>query len=81
MKSVLTVAVVVVLAALVLPAHAQWLNHPTPNIPRASNGKPNLAAPPHAARTAILIYRVSGPLGQRSSFPSPTRRLHQSRRP
>jgi hypothetical protein len=45
MKSVLTVTVVVVLAALGLPAHAQWLNHPTPNIPRASNGNPNLAAP------------------------------------
>jgi hypothetical protein len=24
---------------------AQWLNHPTPNIPRTADGKPNLAAP------------------------------------
>lgn len=29
---------------------AQWLNHPTPGIPRTSDGKPNLAAPiPKAA--------------------------------
>ena len=38
------------LAALVLiggaiPAEAQWLDRPTPNIPRTSDGKPNLAAP------------------------------------
>jgi len=26
-------------------AHAQWLNFPTPGIPRTSDGKPNLAAP------------------------------------
>jgi len=45
MKSVLTVTLVVLLTALGLPANAQWLNHPTPNIPRTSNGKPNLAAP------------------------------------
>ena len=25
--------------------HAQWLNHPTPGIPRLPDGKPNLAAP------------------------------------
>ncbi|HEY6341442.1 MAG TPA: hypothetical protein VIY49_08125 [Bryobacteraceae bacterium] len=27
------------------PLAAQWLNYPTPGIPRAPNGKPNLAAP------------------------------------
>jgi len=27
------------------PLTAQWLNHPTPGIPRTSAGKPNLAAP------------------------------------
>jgi len=26
------------------PASAQWLNHPTPNIPRSADGKPNLDA-------------------------------------
>jgi len=30
--------------------HAQWLNHPTPGIPRTPDGKPNLLAP--APRTA-----------------------------
>src|ERR1051325_2837354 len=26
-------------------AHAQWLNYPTPGIPRLPDGKPNLSAP------------------------------------
>jgi hypothetical protein len=34
------------LAALTtLPVAAQWLNHPTPGIPRNEDGKPNVAAP------------------------------------
>jgi hypothetical protein len=33
-----------------LPAAAQWLNYPTPGIPRTADGKPNLSAP--APRTA-----------------------------
>lgn len=32
-------------ALLCAPALAQWLNYPTPGIPRLPNGKPNLAAP------------------------------------
>ena len=28
-----------------VPADAQWLKHPTPNIPRTPDGKPNLSAP------------------------------------
>jgi hypothetical protein len=36
---------VVVLLLLPTMVDAQWLNHPTPNIPRTSDGKPNLAAP------------------------------------
>ena len=43
MNGALTLAVVMSLAAA-LPARAQWLSHPTPGIPRTSNGKPNLAA-------------------------------------
>src|SRR5262245_4911695 len=48
MKRALTMTVAIVLssAAVALPADAQWLNHPTPNIPRTADGKPNLAAPP-----------------------------------
>src|SRR5579863_4912015 len=34
-----------IVAAPALVLNAQWLNHPTPGIPRASNGQPNLAAP------------------------------------
>ena len=50
MRGALTVAILVSWAAVAPPANAQWLNHPTPNIPRTSDGKPNLAAPaPRAA--------------------------------
>jgi hypothetical protein len=34
-----------VTVALSAPLGAQWLNHPTPGIPRTPDGKPNLAAP------------------------------------
>ena len=41
---------VMVLWTTVSPASAQWLNYPTPGIPRLADGKPNLAAPaPRAA--------------------------------
>jgi hypothetical protein len=40
-------AVVSVLSLLpITTADAQWLNQPTPNIPRTADGKPDLAAPP-----------------------------------
>ncbi len=45
MKGALTVAIVVSFSAAAVPASAQWLNYPTPNIPRTSDGRPNLAAP------------------------------------
>jgi hypothetical protein len=35
----------VLFAVLSAGAHAQWLNFPTPGIPRTRDGKPNLAAP------------------------------------
>jgi len=35
----------IVLTAFVTPLVAQWLEHPTPGIPRTADGKPNLAAP------------------------------------
>ena len=36
--------------ALASAASAQWLNYPTPGIPRTPDGKPNLAAPaPHTS--------------------------------
>src|SRR6266852_755559 len=40
----------VLFALLSIGTRAQWLNHPTPGIPRTPDGKPNLAAPaPKAA--------------------------------
>jgi len=45
MKGALTLTVVLLLAVLVLPANAQWLDRRTPNIPRTPDGRPNLAAP------------------------------------
>ena len=38
-------AMVLMAAAWVAPLEAQWLNYPTPGIPRAADGKPDLAAP------------------------------------
>lgn len=40
------------------PGAAQWLDHPTPGIPRTPNGQPNLAAP--APRTADGKPDLSG---------------------
>ena len=39
-----------VIAIWTLSASAQWIDYPTPGIPRLPNGKPNLTAPvPKAA--------------------------------
>jgi hypothetical protein len=38
-------AIAAIITALSAPLGAQWLNHPTPGIPRTPDGKPNLAAP------------------------------------
>ncbi len=37
--------ILIVLSASLSPVAAQWANYPTPNIPRTSDGKPNLTAP------------------------------------
>ena len=54
-------ATVLMLAAVVLispTGTAQWLNHPTPGIPRTADGKPNLSAP--APRTSDGKPDLSG---------------------
>ncbi len=38
-------AIMVVLSAISVPVEAQWLKEPTKNIPRTSDGKPDLSAP------------------------------------
>jgi len=50
--------VLAALALLTAPAAAQWINYPTPGIPRLPDGKPNLSAP--APRTADGKPDLSG---------------------
>lgn len=50
--------IAVVTVALSAPVAAQWLNQPTPGIPRTPDGKPNLAAP--APRTSNGKPDLSG---------------------
>lgn len=45
MGRTLTITALVSFAAIAVPIDAQWLDHPTPNIPRTADGRPNLAAP------------------------------------
>jgi hypothetical protein len=47
-----------ILAIAAVPTAAQWLNYPTPGIPRMPDGKPNLAAP--APKTADGKPDLSG---------------------
>jgi len=42
MRTNLRIVLVLVVTAF---CHAQWINYPTPGIPRTSDGKPNLSAP------------------------------------
>jgi len=58
---------VIVLAALLpVAASGQWLNYPTPGIPRLPDGKPNLSAPvpraPDGKPDLSGIWRGAGPL-------------------
>ncbi len=59
-------AITFLILLLAATANAQWLNYPTPGIPRLPDGKPNLSAP--APRTAdgkpdlSGIWRGAGPL-------------------
>jgi hypothetical protein len=43
-------SIFVAIIAISAPLGAQWLNYPTPGVPKAANGKPNLSAP--APKTA-----------------------------
>jgi hypothetical protein len=51
-------SVIVLSGTLSLPASAQWLDYPTPGIPRTADGKPNLSAP--TPRTAAGKPDLSG---------------------
>jgi hypothetical protein len=45
MTRLATMAVLIAASLAPLTVSAQWLNHPTPGIPRTKDGKPNLSAP------------------------------------
>ena len=54
-------AVALAVSGLCVPLTAQWLNYPTPGIPRTPDGKPNLAAPaPRRRRMENRICPASG---------------------
>src|SRR5260221_3908206 len=60
-----TVAAVLLFAAA---APAQWLNYPTPGIPRTADGKPNLAAPtPRTSDSKPDLSALWEPMGDASS--------------
>jgi hypothetical protein len=40
-----SVCILIVLTAVAVTAHAQWINYPAPGTPRTRDGKPNLSAP------------------------------------
>ena len=52
------IAVGIAIYLICSPLSAQWLNYPTPGIPRLQDGKPNLTAP--APRTADGKLDLSG---------------------
>ncbi|HUK32603.1 MAG TPA: hypothetical protein VLV86_01760 [Vicinamibacterales bacterium] len=64
-------------ASTVVVAHAQWLNYPTPGVPRTSDGKPKLDAP--APRTADGHPDLSGVWMHELTPIAELRRLYGSR--
>jgi len=52
------IAATVLVCVLSAPATAQWINYPTPGIPRSPDGTPNLSAP--APRTSDGKPDLSG---------------------
>ena len=51
-------ALTLIVSLVSTPLAAQWLKHPTPNVPRQADGKPNLSAP--VPRTADGKPDLSG---------------------
>ena len=53
------------------PAVAQWLNHPTPGMPRTADGKPNLSAPAPRMAASLTSPACGGWMPVRRSSTSP----------
>lgn len=62
-------AAALILAAAPSTLFAQWLDYPTPDVPRTPDGKPNLSAP--APRTADGKTDLSGMWGWETRVPCP----------
>jgi len=60
-----SILALIVLVSTSIPLSAQWLNYPTPRIPRTPDGKPNLSAP--APRTPDGKPDLSGIWATRSN--------------
>ena len=58
MRAIVAAVLATLATAQASPASAQWLNYPTPGVPRLPDGRPNLAAP--APRTADGMVDLSG---------------------
>jgi|SRR5688572_7007056 len=58
MRAIAAVVLATLATVLTWPTSAQWLNYPTPGVPRLPDGRPNLAAP--APRTADGTLDLSG---------------------
>ena len=56
-----TIVAVMLCAGAAATAHAQWVNHPAPGIPRTKDGKPNLSAPTPRGANGKPDLRGSGP--------------------
>ena len=65
-QALFAVALVTLAALWPAAAFAQWLNYPTPGIPRLPDGKPNLSAPaprtPDGKPDLAGIWRGAGPI-------------------
>ena len=93
MRRLRTRALAIVASLLASPAAGQWLDHPTPGIPRTADGKPDLAAPaprlpdgkPDLSgiwhRTSLRYYNnVAADLEREDAQPWAAA-LHEQRRP
>src|SRR4051812_48950973 len=70
MNAWLKTVAAVAIAVSCSPVSAQWLNYPTPGVPRTATGAPNLAAPvPHAVDGTLDLSGMWEPARDRPCPP------------